>query len=220
MPNMTGHLRKGQNRPALTGRSARRATARAQARATAREHGTRVIGHHERAVIAEANAGHILVRDFLQSIGFDGWERYESAAGRRIAEVYRDNHGTGPDRGGKVLLRGRIWSTMRYRNELDLIAGAHAYPRTAHLVAVPAAVEANVETAARDAADNPQDIQPGDRVRLAISECSVEVSAAVVRVYRNVIDVLVADVQIRPGDVRPYNVEFLTRVGGLVLAGA
>lgn len=216
MPTMTGHLRKGQNRPALTGRAGRRHEARVQARATAREYGTRVIGHHERAVIAEANAGHILVRDFLQSIGFDGWERYESAAGRRIAEVYRDNHGTDPDRGGKVVLRGRIWSTMRYRNVLDLVAGAQAYPRTAHLVAVPAAAEANVDSV--PAGDNPQNIQPGDRVRFAISECPDEVAATVVRVYRDALGILVADVQIRTGDIRPQNVEFLTRVGGPVPA--
>lgn len=218
MPTMTGYLRKGQNRPALTGRAARRHQARVQARATARKYGTRVIGHHERAVIVEANAGHILVRNFLQNIGFAGWERYESAAGRRIAEVYRDNHGIDPDRGGKVVLRGRIWSTMRYRNVLDLVAGAQAYPRTTHLVAVPAAAEANVEVLTSDTDDNPQNIQPGDRVRLAISECPDDVAATVVRVYRDALGILVADVQIRPGDIRPQNVEFLTRVGGPVPA--
>src|SRR6185503_14007764 len=114
--------------------------------------------------------------------------RYESAAGRKIAQVYRDNHGTDPSSGGKVVLHGRIWSTMRYCNVLDLIAGAAAYRRTAHLVSVPAAVEANVTTATAtaDAADNPQNIQPGDRVSLYISEAADRVSGTVVRVYRNV----------------------------------
>jgi hypothetical protein len=221
MPTMTGHLRKGQNRTALTGRAARRHEARVAARAEQCP-GFPVIGHRERAVTAAANAGWILVRDFLQDIGFAEWERYESATGRKIAQVYRDNHGTDPSSGGKVILRGRIWSTMRYRNVLDLIAGAHAYKRTAHLVSVPAAVEANVETATATTptADNPQNIQPRDRVRLTISECPDEVAATVVRVYRNVIGVLVADVEIRPGDIRPQNVEFLTRTGGPVHANA
>lgn len=213
MPTMTGHLRKGQNTPAKTARAARRRAARAQAR-TEQRPGFPVIGHRERAIIANANAGHILVRDFLQNIGFADWERYESAAGRKIAEVYRENHGTDPARGGKVVLRGRIWDVARYRNELDLIAGAHTYKRTAHLVSVPAAVEASVDTSLT--ADNPQNIQPGDRVRLAISECPDEVAATVVRVYRDTLGILVADVQIRPGDVRPQNIEFLTCVGGPV----
>lgn len=62
------------------------------------------------------------------------------------------------------------------------------------------------------AADNPQNIQAGDQVKLAISEEPDPVTATVVRVYRDAIGSLVADVQIRPGDVRPQNVEFLTRV--------
>jgi len=140
---MTGYLRKGQSRPALTGRAARRHQARATARAEQRP-GFPVIGHHQRALVANANAGWILVRDFLQDVGFDKWQRYESAAGRKIAQVYRDNHGTDPSSGGKVVLHGRIWSTMRYRNVLDLIAGAAVYKRTAHLVSVPEAIEANV----------------------------------------------------------------------------
>lgn len=214
---MQGHYRKGQNRPALTGRAARRHTARVQARATQRP-GFPVIGHHQRAIVANANTGWILVRDFLQDIGFDEWQRYESAAGRKIAQVYRDNHGTDPSSGGKVVLHGRIWSTMRYRNVLNLIAGAAAYKRTAHLVSVPAAVEANVTTDTD--ADNPQNIQPGDRVRLAISESPDEVAATIVRVYRDALNVLVADVQVRPGDIRPQNVEFITRVGGPVHANA
>lgn len=62
------------------------------------------------------------------------------------------------------------------------------------------------------AADNPQNIQAGDRVSLFISEYPDPVTGGVVRVYRNVIGSLVADVAIGD-DVRPQNVEFLTRVG-------
>lgn len=60
--------------------------------------------------------------------------------------------------------------------------------------------------------DNPQNIQTGDQVKLAISEEPDPVTAPVVRVYRDAIGSLVADVKIRPGDVRTQNVEFLTRV--------
>lgn len=60
--------------------------------------------------------------------------------------------------------------------------------------------------------DNPQNIQPRDRVLLEISEEPDPVIGTVVRVYLDAIGSLVADVEIRPGDVRPQNVEFLTRV--------
>lgn len=66
--------------------------------------------------------------------------------------------------------------------------------------------------AGTNAVDNPQNIQAGDQVKLEISEEPDPVTATVVRVYRDAIGSLVADVEIRPGDVRPQNVEFLTRV--------
>lgn len=63
-----------------------------------------------------------------------------------------------------------------------------------------------------DTTNNPQNIQPGDRVSLAISEEPDPVTGGVVRVYRNAIGSLVADIAIGD-DVRPQNVEFLTRDG-------
>lgn len=63
-----------------------------------------------------------------------------------------------------------------------------------------------------DTTDNPQNIRAGNRVSLLVSECPDPVTGGVVRVYRNAIGSLVADIAI--GDnVRPQNVEFLTRVG-------
>jgi hypothetical protein len=117
----------------LTGRALRRCEARALARATSREYGTRVIGHQQRALIAAANTGHILVRDYLVGIGCDPEfvGKYESAAGRKIAATYRSNHGTEPDaHGGRVILRGRVWHVARYADIRDLHAGAAAYART------------------------------------------------------------------------------------------
>lgn len=63
-----------------------------------------------------------------------------------------------------------------------------------------------------DTTNNPQNIQPGDRVSLAISEEPDPVTGGVVRVYRDAIGSLVADIAIGD-DVRPQNVEFLTRDG-------
>lgn len=63
-----------------------------------------------------------------------------------------------------------------------------------------------------DITNNPQNIQAGDRVSLAVSECPDPVTGGIVRVCRNAIGSLVADIAIGD-DVRPQNVEFLTRVG-------
>lgn len=60
--------------------------------------------------------------------------------------------------------------------------------------------------------DNPQNIQAGDRVSLTVSECPDPVTGGIVRVYRDAIGSLVADIAIGD-DVRPQNVEFLTRDG-------
>jgi hypothetical protein len=127
-------LRKGAARLALTGRAARRAQARRAARTTAKQYGTRVIGHRERARIAHANSGALLARDYLLALTGDEafTARYESAFGRKVAATYRANHGAEPQHGGLVILRGRLWSTMRYSELADLEAGARAYPRTAH----------------------------------------------------------------------------------------
>ena len=56
--------------------------------------------------------------------------KYESAFGRKVAATYRANHGSEPDKGGLVILRGRLWKTMRYSDIRDLHAGAAAYART------------------------------------------------------------------------------------------
>jgi len=63
-----------------------------------------------------------------------------------------------------------------------------------------------------DTTDNPQNIQAGNRVSLAVSEYPDPATGGIVRVYRNAIGSLVADIAIGD-DVRPQNVEFLTRVG-------
>jgi hypothetical protein len=223
MPTMTGHLRKGQNRTALTGRAARRYQARTKARALARKHGMPVITHIHRARVTAHNTGLLLAEQFLADLTGDRRfaAQYGSAFGKACVNEHKRNHGgTEPAEDALCIAGGRIRPCYNYSNELDLVAGALVYKRTAHLVSVPAAVEANVEPAATPDADNPQNIQAGDRVRLAISECPDNVAATVVRVYRNVIDVLVADVEIRPGDIRPQNVEFLTRTGGPVHANA
>lgn len=55
------------------------------------------------------------------------------------------------------------------------------------------------------------DIEPGDRVTMFISECADLVSGTVLRVYLDAIGSLVADVQLRSGDVRPQCVRFLMK---------
>ena len=219
MPTMTGHLRKGQNRTAFTGRAARRHEARVQARALARKHGMPVITHVHRARVATHTTGLLLAEQFLADLTGDQQfaAKYGSAFGKVCKAEYERNHdGVGPAENGLCIAGGRVRPAHTYSNELDLVAGALAYKRTRRLVSVPAAIKASIEAA--PAADNPQNIQPGDRVRLAIGECPDEVAATVIRIYRDALGILVADVQIRPGDVRPQNVEFLTRVGGPVPA--
>lgn len=132
-------LRAGDRQAPLAGRAARRAAARRLARATSREYRIPLIGQHQRARMAAANAGRILCRDYLFSLGLDVEfiEEYESAFGRATAKAFRANHHAEPDAGGLVVLHGRLWRTMRYLDVADLIAGARAYKRTAHLVPIP-----------------------------------------------------------------------------------
>jgi excisionase family DNA binding protein len=127
----------GKHRAPRTSRAARRTAARTQARRTAIEHAARVIDHHQRARIACANSGRTLARDYLVSLGLDDEfiAKYESAFGRAVAKQYRATHHTEPEHGGRVILRGRIWHTMKYTDVTDLEAGARAYKRTAHLLA-------------------------------------------------------------------------------------
>ncbi len=133
---VTDRLPKGVAGRQLTGRAARRAAARQLARATSRQYGIPLIGHHQRARLAAANAGHLLVRDYLFALDMDvdDIEEYESAAGRKVAEVYRKAHHAEPDGRGLVILHGRLWRVMRYTAVADLVAGCRAYPRTAHLI--------------------------------------------------------------------------------------
>lgn len=115
------YLRKGENTPIRTGRAAR----------------TRVGNHTQRATIAYRNAGHLIARDYLTSLGAEAEfvATYESAFGRATAKTYREQHQAEPDNGGAVLLRGRIYRTNRYADAADLDAGARAYKRTAELMA-------------------------------------------------------------------------------------
>lgn len=133
-------LRKGVAAATLTARAARRSKQRTAARATARKHGTRVIGHQQRARIALANTGYVLARDYLYSLGLDEAFvlKYESAFGRTVAKTYRLNHDRQPEYGGLVVLRGKLWTVYRYADIRDLHAGARAYARTADKFALVA----------------------------------------------------------------------------------
>jgi hypothetical protein len=131
------YFRKNENRPALTGRVARRETARTEARAFATAHRMPVIGHVQRALVAASRAGHLFAGDYLVALGVD--PRFASAFGKAVRKAYVENHGAEPDCCGLAIINGRIRPTFRYSNPLDLIAGALAYPRTADLVlALPA----------------------------------------------------------------------------------
>lgn len=129
--------RTGEQKPRQTGRTARRAAGRQLARATSRQYGIPLIGQHQRARIAAANAGHITARDYLFDLGCDVEfiEEYESAFGRKTAATYRANRHAEPDTRGLVVLHGRLWHVARYTDIRDLHAGARAYVRTADLFA-------------------------------------------------------------------------------------
>lgn len=133
-------LRAGDHQVPLTGRAARRAAARRLARATSREYRIPLIGQHQRARIAAANAGHIVARDYLFDLGLDVEfiEEYESAFGRATAKAYRANHHAEPEERGLVVLHGRLWRTMRYVDVADLEAGAREHKKTAEELALAA----------------------------------------------------------------------------------
>lgn len=129
---MNGYLRKGQMRPVLTGRTARRQAARTEARTFARDHGMQVIGHVQRATAAASRQGWLFAGDYLATLGVD--PRFSAAFGKAVREAYEENHGVEPDRRAWTIVNGRMRSTYRYGNELDLIAGALKYGRTRDLV--------------------------------------------------------------------------------------
>jgi hypothetical protein len=131
-----GYLRKGQNRPALTGRTLRRHEQRAQAR-TEQRPGRPVIGHRDRAIVAarNTNAGLMTVGEYLHGIGFPEADLYASAFGRACAKTYRASHGVEPQR-IYAAVNGRIRrSQFGYADVADLLAGANAYSRTAEFLA-------------------------------------------------------------------------------------
>lgn len=127
-----GYLRKGEARPALTGRAQRRHEFRAQAR-TEQRPGRPVVGHRDRAIVAarNANAGLMTVGEYLHGIGFPEADRLASAFGRKVAETYRANHNAEPER-ILAAVNGRIrHSQFGYADVADLLAGALAYKPTA-----------------------------------------------------------------------------------------
>jgi len=128
---MLGYLRKGQNRPALTGRTLRRHEQRAQAR-TEQRPGRPVIGHRDRASVAahNANAGLMSVNQYLHGIGFPDADQYASAFGRACAKVYRQNHQAEPPT-LYAIGNGRVRRMYGYTDAADLLAGAESYKRTA-----------------------------------------------------------------------------------------
>jgi hypothetical protein len=98
------------------------------------------MGQHQRARTALANAGHVTARDYLFDLGMDveDIEEFESAFGRKCAEVYRSSHHAEPDTRGLVILHGRLWHVARYTDITDLHRGARAYARTADMFALVA----------------------------------------------------------------------------------
>lgn len=131
----TDCLERGVAVRQLTGRALRRAESRRLARATSRTYRTPLYGQHQRARIALANAGHTTARDYLFDLGLDveDIEQYEAAFGRKVAEVYRQQHHAEPDTRGLVILHGRLQRVARYTDITDLRRGARAYARTADM---------------------------------------------------------------------------------------
>lgn len=129
------YFRKNENRPALTGRAARRAEARRQAR-TEQRPGRPVIGHRDRAIVAahNANAGLMTAAQYLHGIGFPDADRYASAFGRACAKAYRRTHNADPAT-VYAIGNGRIRLMYGYGDVADLLAGAEAYKRTAAFLA-------------------------------------------------------------------------------------
>lgn len=132
---LQGYYRRGQNRPAFTGRAAQRAEARTQAR-TEQRPGRPVLGHMDRAIVAARNTNAALMTagEYLHGIGFPDADQFASAFGRHAAEVYRANHDTEPPR-IYAAVNGRIRrSQFGYADAADLLAGALAYRRTAEFL--------------------------------------------------------------------------------------
>lgn len=137
---LQGYYRKGEHRPAVTGRTGRRAEMRAQAR-TEQRSSRAVIGHRDRAIVAarNANAGLMTVGEYLRGIGYTELNQ-ASACGRVVAATYRANHGAEPQHTWAAV-NGRIRrSQFGYTNVADLLAGALAYGPTAAFLAEQQAI--------------------------------------------------------------------------------
>jgi hypothetical protein len=132
---MQGYNRKGQMRPVLTARAARRAESRRQARTEQRPRRP-VIGHHDRAIAAahNANTGLMTAAQYLHGIGFPNADQYASAFGRACAKIYRRTHKADPAT-VYAIGNGRIRNMYGYADVADLLAGAEAYKRTAAFLA-------------------------------------------------------------------------------------
>lgn len=135
---MLGYLRKGESRPALTGRAARRYEARCEARNTGKH-----LSQYQRALILVCNAGRIDAAGYMRAVGFHGEvpadapttdveyevRRFSSPFGRACAKAYRAKYGREPYRHFQALVDGVWRRVMGYDDVADLHAGAMAYKR-------------------------------------------------------------------------------------------
>jgi hypothetical protein len=131
---LTGYLRKGQNRPALTGRAARHAEMRTTGKP---------LSQYQRALILVCNADRIDAAGYMRAVGFHGEvpagapaadveyevRRFSSPFGKACAKAYRVKYGREPYRHFQALVDG-VWRRVRaYDDVADLHAGALAYKR-------------------------------------------------------------------------------------------
>lgn len=130
-PRPADRLRAGERPVVRTGRALRRYEARHAARGGRH----RAVGHRERALILEANAGRTTALAYLLAIGFPEAERYASAFGREVAKQYRATHGVDPYSGCLVVVHGRMQHVFGYDDLADLYAGAYSYARTREFLA-------------------------------------------------------------------------------------
>jgi hypothetical protein len=131
---LTGYLRKGQNRPALTGRAARRAEMRTTGKP---------LSQYQRALILVCNADRIDAAGYMRAVGFHGEvpanapaadveyevRRFSSPFGKACAKAYRVKYGREPFRHFQALVDGVWRRVMAYDDVADLHAGALAYKR-------------------------------------------------------------------------------------------
>jgi len=135
---MLGYLRKGESRPALTGRAARRYDARCEARNTGKR-----LSQYQRALILVCNTGRIDAAGYMRAVGFHGEvpadaapevieyevRRFSSPFGRACAKAYRAKYGREPYRHFQALVDGAWRRVMAYDDVGDLYARAMAYKR-------------------------------------------------------------------------------------------